>query len=33
VLTSGIDISGRKTAEQHLAHMARHDGLTGCPTG
>ncbi|SFS04056.1 EAL domain-containing response regulator [Sphingomonas jatrophae] len=31
VLTSAIDITGRKRAETHLNHMARHDALTGLP--
>jgi diguanylate cyclase (GGDEF)-like protein/PAS domain S-box-containing protein len=31
VLTSAIDITGRKRAENHLNHMARHDVLTGLP--
>jgi len=31
VLTSAVDISGRKLAEDHLNHMARHDMLTGLP--
>lgn len=31
VLTSAVDISGRKLAEEHLNHIARHDVLTGLP--
>jgi diguanylate cyclase (GGDEF)-like protein/PAS domain S-box-containing protein len=31
VLTSAVDITGRKRAENHLNHMARHDVLTGLP--
>lgn len=31
VLTSSVDISGRKLAEDHLRHIARHDMLTGLP--
>lgn len=31
VLTSSVDISGRKLAEEHLRHIARHDMLTGLP--
>lgn len=31
ILTSGIDITARKAAETHLAHIARHDALTGLP--
>ena len=31
VLTSSVDITGRKRAETHLNHMARHDVLTGLP--
>ena len=31
VLTSAVDITGRKRAETHLNHMARHDVLTGLP--
>lgn len=31
VLASAVDITGRKRAETHLNHMARHDVLTGLP--
>ncbi len=31
VLTSGIDITARKFAEEHRAHLALHDLLTGLP--
>ena len=31
VLTSSMDITGRKRAETHLNHLARHDVLTGLP--
>jgi diguanylate cyclase (GGDEF)-like protein/PAS domain S-box-containing protein len=31
VVTSSLDISGRKVAERHLQHMAHHDSLTGLP--
>ena len=31
VLTSSVDITGRKRAETHLNHLARHDVLTGLP--
>lgn len=31
VLTTGVDITARKYAEQHRAHLALHDILTGLP--
>ena len=31
VLTTSLDITDRKRAEQHLLHMANHDSLTGLP--
>ena len=31
VLTTSLDITARKHAEQHLLHMANHDSLTGLP--
>lgn len=31
VVTSSLDITGRKVAERHLLHMAHHDSLTGLP--
>jgi PAS domain S-box-containing protein len=31
VVTSSLDITGRKAAERHLQHMAHHDSLTGLP--
>jgi diguanylate cyclase (GGDEF)-like protein/PAS domain S-box-containing protein len=31
VLTTGIDITARKYAEEHRAHLALHDMLTGLP--
>jgi diguanylate cyclase (GGDEF)-like protein/PAS domain S-box-containing protein len=31
VLTTSLDISDRKAAERHLAHIAHHDALTGLP--
>jgi len=31
VLTTGVDITARKTADQHRAHFALHDQLTGLP--
>src|ERR1051326_1609905 len=31
VLSSSIDISDRKRAEEHLLHVAHHDALTGLP--
>jgi diguanylate cyclase (GGDEF)-like protein/PAS domain S-box-containing protein len=31
VLTSGVDITARKFAEEHRAHLALHDMLTGLP--
>ncbi|MCY1665452.1 two-component system response regulator [Rhizobium sp. SL86] len=31
VLTSALDITDRKRAEEHLLHAARHDGLTNLP--
>ena len=30
-LVAAIDITERKRAEAHVAHMAHHDGLTGLP--
>ena len=31
ILTSSLDITDRKAAENHLQHIARHDALTGLP--
>ena len=31
VLTSSLNITDRKKAERHLAHLAHHDALTGLP--
>lgn len=31
ILTSSLDITDRKAAENHLYHVARHDALTGLP--
>ncbi len=31
VLTTSLDITGRKEAERHLRHVASHDGLTDLP--
>ncbi len=31
VLTTSLDITDRKRAEQHLLHIANHDSLTGLP--
>ena len=33
VLTSSLDITEHKHAEDHLLHMAQHDSLTGLPNG
>ena len=31
MLSSGVDVTERQTAEQQIAHLAYHDGLTGLP--
>jgi diguanylate cyclase (GGDEF)-like protein/PAS domain S-box-containing protein len=31
VVTSSLDITGRKAAERHMQYMAHHDSLTGLP--